>query len=826
MHSDLWQKDYSWTWNALPLSLQCHIYVVLRQQYSPESLSKLLGLTTGESRQIQKEMRFRSLHPASLTEIWDYATRTSDDIPGLPSCDSIDVSSLNEFMDYMVYASNHAFANESEIRAARSFLALRGISADLLGTWLPDPSQPDGSEWFVHVPGVVGRNPLPSIDIHDDSGYSSLSEGDRDVNFEQGCSGLANGQPQLEPTMENGIHEQSIAQARGFESIDAPRQNQTGKMRKRGPPATLLPPKAGRHPLSIVTKPDESPMQAEHDVESMDLDLHYGRDASMAQACAFDPEPTLLPVQEDMRVDTHGAVDNTEVWLHRNPKETLDKVNAGEHAGSTKQDGKTRSTEAEESSRRAARPARPQQGHLVLRIQNKDGLAKIMKKTTKLTDSYNTACTADPELPAYPCDYEKQPPTKAIPSHSLPLNTKMSAFSRALIESALLASQDAVNSNKSDRLLPFRALSTPTKPVTLPSFSTKRKASRSDLRPTPSKLQHIMAGSQPCTPLKGIVPEPASTKKLLSSLVRQTWEPSSKESSEASTPTKLYHDASRSTTAQSAAAFSSSASPRSPSYSPISENENLEEHQALIRGPKVSDQGMNVPVSNIEVGSHQASSSTPTHGHNLDFQQRVTLNSPTPSGSVHHTVQNPVTPVSFHEAKSSSKASTPSSPKEIGSLIPEPTPKIKLVIKPPRSTLDTRENAESTETNPTPKSIMQTHSPMHEVKGNCSTEGLPKVDRIVGAKPTTASRARPKKATPGPDAQPKPLGKKKRGPRGPYRKTRERLAKEEQEREGASQHGQERQPAEQGAEQQKQAAQAEPAPQQAPIARKKKAPMC
>ncbi|KAK4948146.1 hypothetical protein LTR10_013200 [Elasticomyces elasticus] len=817
---------YLSTWNALPLSLQSHIYIVLSQKYSPKSVSKVLGLTESEFDKIQKAIRLRSLYPASLSEIWEYANQLSNSIPGLPASTSIDVNTLNECMDYLIFASNYAFAFESEVRNARNFLASRGMASDLLGTWLPDPSEPEGSQCLVNVPGIMGRASLPAIDVHDDSGYSSMSEGDRDVSHTQGYSSLSTGTSRLELNADKYAHERGFAQAERPDFVNA-HSHLSGGSRKLGYPGTLLTTKAPRHPLSIVTKPDESPVQRKNGVQAMEIDSSIDFDLSVAREYAFDPDSTLVLLQKDMTDMAQSAVRDTEVQCNSSCKETSAEDIPEQCGTSTERSSNTPLAAVEEASEDTTMPGRPNPHHLVLRIQNKDGLARIMRNGPKSTDTHNPAHTKEPELPAYPSGYDKHHSAEVAPLRPLNVNTKMSSFSKALIESALHASKEITTSSKSN-YLPFLALGTPTKPRSFPTFLNKRKASQTDIYPASPKTQRTLTHSQLSSPRNGLVTEEDSNNiDLRHSQAKQPCNPrlsSSRTSSEISTPTKYNVEITEFVASQSAEAHSSSRSPRSPSYSPISENEELEEFQALIRGPKAPNLSIKVPTPNMELAPPKTLSSTPTPGLSLLFQQGVTLKPPGLSGSSQHAVQHPSTPVSFHAAESAAEADTPSSPNEVGDLVAAPMPKIKLVVRRPSSTLDTADDAKSKEAKSAPSSILQSEAREHEIVDDFTAVSTPTPNQEEEPKSKPAKRARPKKEILQPEAkaQAKALPKK-RGPRGPYRKTKERLAREEQER--TMQNEQDQNQAEQAAHPQHQEAQPEQAPQQELITRKKKAPM-
>ncbi|KAI1611370.1 hypothetical protein EDD37DRAFT_650864 [Exophiala viscosa] len=715
-------EDYASTWGALPLSMQSHIYMALNRQYSPKSVSRVLGLTESEFDAIQKAIRLRSLHPASLSEIWEYANQLSNSIGGLPELNSIHFNTLNEHMDYMVFASNYSFAYESEVRGARNFLASRGISSDLLGTWLPDPSEPDGSECLVHVPGVLGRTSLPAIDVHDDSGYSSMSD-------------------------------------------------------------------------------------------------------PMTQAYAFDPESTLVHFPEDLTASAQSAVD-AEVRHDSSSKDTSGATIAEQCGITTEGTGNALSVPVEELSEEEAMPVRPNPRHLVLRIQNKDGLARIMQKGPKSAESYDSTTPAEPGLPAYPSARDTQHPAEVAPLRSLNLNTKMSSFSKALIESALHAAEETTPSSKSN-YLSFRAVGTPTKPVSMPTLLTKRKPSQTDISPASAKIQRAATHSQHSSPRNGIVTKEGNNIRLSHSQAKQSWTPrpsSSRTSSEISTPTKRNVEVTESVPSNSAEAQPSFRSPRSPSYSPISENEELEEFQALIRGPKAPTLSIKVPTPTMELEPLRTLSLTPTHGLSLHFQERVTLNSPALLGSSQHVIRRPSPSVFSYTTKVVADAETSSSPEDSGDLVTAPMPKIKLIVRRPSSTLDTADADDSKEDKSGPKSTLQTQVPQHVVEEGPTAVSTPTLDQEVATKAKTAKRARPRKETPQPQAKvpAKPPGKK-RGPRGPYRKTKERLAREEEER--TTQDGRDQNQAEQDAQQQQQEAQAEQASQQEPLNRKKKAPM-
>ncbi|KAJ9642771.1 hypothetical protein H2204_002419 [Knufia peltigerae] len=165
-------------WNALPLSLQYQIFSTVARFHPTKHLKQLLGLTEEEFSEINSAASLRNDWSASLSEIWQCARNGTEHIPGFPDDISIDAENFKRLSDYMVFASSFEFAFKSEIRDAERYLLRRGMVCDLLTSWIPDPSEPDGTPYFVRLPAAAES--ITRIDSLLDPDLSSLRGAQRD----------------------------------------------------------------------------------------------------------------------------------------------------------------------------------------------------------------------------------------------------------------------------------------------------------------------------------------------------------------------------------------------------------------------------------------------------------------------------------------------------------------------------------------------------------------------------------------------------------------------------------------------------------------------
>ncbi|KIY00500.1 uncharacterized protein Z520_04185 [Fonsecaea multimorphosa CBS 102226] len=532
------ENDCNVTWDLLPLSLQFHIYRVLLANYSPKLVPKLLGLTEHEASQIQKAVGMRVLHPASVEEIWDYCSKAGVEGPAtLESPSSIDADVFNEYVGYMIFASNYELAFEAEVRLAKDFLSSRGIATDLLGTWLPDPSDAQFGGLYRHVPGTTDMSLPSNNQLHADSGYSSFSEADQTRAAQRSERRL---RPRQDLIKKKAMEKRSTGDMNPNSLVYSIKHRPTSQR-----PLIDLDPnlmvKIKPHPLATVTKVGEF----------------------------FDPSGVplskrLLKAEECSR-DSAG--------------------------GDTSQEITTKSSEKPSPIGIAPNPQR-----LILKIHNKDGLARILRKNPSPLTPPNSGNTTAVSLDGL-----------ANPSQPSSLIPPAFAVSSSGLSTGPLVKD--VERPPNDGTLSITSARPATRPLVesqpVAPEKTKRKPSQSDIGPDISKVQRMLIDAAPVNPSQSISHE------------------SNSDIGQLHTEAKRSHKLS---TAQLIAAIEStlplesmrSRSPPSPSYSPISENEDLEELQARLRGPmmdrmrsKMPDQGKSLALQS-ELALDLSSLSNPT----------------------------------------------------------------------------------------------------------------------------------------------------------------------------------------------------------------------
>lgn len=800
------------SWDSLPLSLQYRIYKALSEEYPAKSLSTLLGLTDHESTKILKAVGLRSLHPASVTEIWNYCRDSSEGFPGaVEPQPCIDPVLFDKYVSYMVFASNYEFAYESELRRAEEFLASRGIPKELLETWLPDPSYPDGSAFLIHVPGMTGQPTVLTGNTIFDSGYSSFSEADSTQSGGRVGEAVTRGRANLPfelSTSNNSVSRQRVEQQ---VPID---------------PALLN--KRPRHPLGIVIS--KSKMPSPRDERGNPQHTHE----------EYLPESSWTMGSDKPRAPKETERNGLKQW----EKRSAGSMNLRARSSLKGTAALTLSREEEDSWRAqdGDKPQRetnsvlvPNPRRLVLKIQDKDGLARIFKKKSKSVHS--TKLSTSPEATNEATGYVSVSPGKydARAPLTLPLNTKITSFNRGLL---LTEAPELDLNGTGDETFPPGATSLSKKNCECPQaggptalISAKRKASQSDIRPYPPKSQRNVADTTFDPAASAIASdnmEGAHRYRTGEKSYQQPATSSFQASSEANAPTKCSHMTTGMVAPKNADGYRKDAVEResskvvkSPSYSPISENETLEEFQALLHGPVVSRLRTKIPHSKDEAPTKTSPLFTPFSLLNGGFPNHLSVTAPAPDGHVKRSQESnvsetPAIKLIFKNMKAVSqkehtaspappventRATSPQASEENqdkttnspSKAQKENTPAADVVpeenkaastsqnmakevvspikkgltpnIKEPSVATALSQKTTLTNTKATKASILSTEK--------VSTPAIPKAQPVtLLAQPEKATQGQPKSSTP----------TNKRGPRGPYRKTRERQEREERER--------------------------------------------
>jgi hypothetical protein len=795
--------------------LQYHIYLALSPQYS-SNLAQVLGLTSHESTQIQKAVALRILHPASVAEIWNHCSRVDLGFPGmlhLPS--SIDIGLFREFADYMVFASNYELAYESELRLATRFLSSRAISPELLGTWLPDPSDPRGSEllthipavatmptFFTHLPAMSMRRPILASESHIDSGYSSPSEGDPVVDGGEGrhCSAF----PTSHHT-QNVMHQSMSGRPNGgHNGIGEAFHSDGAELTGYHMPMNLQPVLQAhslRHPLALVTNTGEwttppSGRQSPTEISGPG----FRRDMQPSTSIPVLMEPCKTVNDQRRNASLAQEADEPvsaamEPGVQSSHKETTAMI-------LSKEEQLLANTVSNKSQQHAINPAAtdpvpsflPDPGHLVLRIQDKDGLARIVRKRkAKPVDSL-----AQQESGQFlTFSTNKDPGKDERHKNALSrLSTTMSSFSRGLLAEGAPQSVGRMKDitllgGRQDPVQPCRLVQK-SEFVTLPE--AKQKASGSEACPSPTKMPRLVPNTALTTPLRPPNSENIDIMHRYHSEAKYCYPPDAahmRMSTVDNTPSKTGGSFSDTGTSRRTSSFIGMTEeaddlkpryPKSPSYSPISENEGLEDFQALLRGPTTHKLGLQVPEFINETGSRFVSSPTSLDPSlKLGFQRRLALTPTTTQGSDKSRALNSSSnALSGLAADTTVAANSPSAGDGVTPSANEQQPKIKLHFKGLKGTptgLPLSSTPDS-EISPNPpqatRSTKKKPQPVEAKKPDTNDEKPGAKTEVLicnEAKKTGAD------ASDAPEKTPQTASKRgrKRGPRGPYKKTREKL---------------------------------------------------
>ncbi|KIW96141.1 uncharacterized protein Z519_03208 [Cladophialophora bantiana CBS 173.52] len=776
------EPEQNVAWGLLPLSLQHHIYRALAAEHPSTSVPRILGLTEHEATKIEEAVGLRVLHPASIAEIWDFCSKASVETSGCPQPSSyIDPDIFNEYVHYMVFASNYEVAFESEVRLAEDFLSSRGIATDLLGTWLPDPLDGQFDGFFKYVPGTTGKANLSNsnLDIHTDSGYSSFSEADQNHKVQR-SPGRPRSRHDLSRQKTSG--ESSTVLLTAASSIHSIEHPLTTERKSINLDPSLVA-RTAPHSLATVTKFAElSSPAGDLWSDAREVDQEIGADVPPPDSHAIISTFNNSASGQDQCLQFEPPDDLTAAFGPRargsSPSKSLVMVllEYGEQSRDSESEGLSQGLVAFSADPSTAEMA-PNPHRLVLKIQNKDGLAKISRKKPKPMDGAkenylpNSADTTEVSLNGTP------PSCGHSPLMCLLFETDMFGFSGNPMVTDV------------ERLLPdgtaevtFPGAATFPQ-ASLETSNTKRKASRSDIRPDPSKVQRVLINVAPVTPSKAILQGHGGGIDRLHGEAKRSCELSAADvslSRETNSPTESNHVIPSIEPADTLARmFENTAlldtmdprSPLSPSYSPISENENSEEFQARLRGPMTRRMRVKVPGQEDNLSLQPDLALTLNSSLTFDFQSPLELSTPQPSG---HDGENKIK-LENHVTNNSKRLKIKLNCKEQSE---EPsTSRSADPCLPSEQTQDNSHAVGNDVTRGRPSgqtSELGQHQPMlptgaranREMKASSSTTTSGQTDMSTTEKETTQDKTLNKK---------KPGGQ--RGPRGPYKKTRERQAR-------------------------------------------------
>ncbi|KEF57838.1 uncharacterized protein A1O9_05759 [Exophiala aquamarina CBS 119918] len=147
-------------WISLPLSLQYHIYKQLSLSRSDRIISRILGLSEKHFKELQAAVALRDESPASVSDIWNSCANSNTVREDSTVGDIMDIDSdiFQQNLNTMVFAGKYEVAYESEIMRAKTFLESRNVPSTILGIWVPDcTGSEDSTEFFRHLPKEVAK---------------------------------------------------------------------------------------------------------------------------------------------------------------------------------------------------------------------------------------------------------------------------------------------------------------------------------------------------------------------------------------------------------------------------------------------------------------------------------------------------------------------------------------------------------------------------------------------------------------------------------------------------------------------------------------------
>ncbi|KIW78748.1 hypothetical protein Z517_08587 [Fonsecaea pedrosoi CBS 271.37] len=596
MSADTLQTNCVVTWDHLPLSLQSHIYKALSGSYPSKLAPILLGLTEHEAFQIEKAVSMRVLHPATVAEIWDYCSKASaEGSAPLQPPSVIDADVFDEYVGYMVFASNYELAFESEVRLAREFLSSRGIATEVLGTWMPDPSDVPFDGLFRHVPGTTGRPSLSNNHLAIDSGYSSLSEADQTLNAK---SSDRHSQPKHDLIKKRTAGNRSTKPTTPASLVYSIKHRPTFEPLSTNFKSNLVV-KITPHPRAIVD--NVGGLQGTSGDPFFDAgDFNEKRTgvphAGLHSTKAASPHSTLETSQKsqiETRDEGPMVVDQPRDCSASEGTLAAFLSKANEHVRNLEGDDASQQPASQLSEERTQIGDAPNPQRLVLRIQNKDGLAKILRTKPRHANWGQQALLANSGNTTALSLKRAANPSESSSLFSPSRSTDVSGFSTAPVvenvERSLHCGMFDITLFRPENRLPVKPQSRPGGSGPVAPEGTKRKPSQSDIRPDTSKVQRLLTVLTSATPSKAI------SLGYNGDNTKVKDETSNVESATAMTGTLE---------GTGPPEILESRSPVSPSWSPISENEDLQDFQARLRGSPMHRTRGEVPDPSDGLSSH------------------------------------------------------------------------------------------------------------------------------------------------------------------------------------------------------------------------------
>lgn len=342
-------------WLSLPLSLQYHIYKHLSLSKSDRMILHILGLSDKGFEGLLAAVALRDETPASVTDIWNSCANSNPVCEGSMVTDQMDIDSdvFHQNLGAMAFASKYETAYESEILRAKLFLESRSIPITILGTWVPDSTGSEGTEYFRHLPKNVAQ--LVGIDI--------------------AATGIVSGEVlgRLKPGQ---ISKPSLSRTQDFNDIDMTRESTKSQtshalaIQESRPTISEPTPKRGRHPLATVTLAGGSfspPLPRPGDMQHHDEHPKFTSPRTMSQDYSQDHGDERM--SGVMRLRNRSSIPATReaapLLLDSDRQSCGSSYDESESAAL----GSELSTDTTSQS--------PNAGYLTLKIKKKDELAKI-----------------------------------------------------------------------------------------------------------------------------------------------------------------------------------------------------------------------------------------------------------------------------------------------------------------------------------------------------------------------------------------------------------------------------------------------------------------
>ncbi|ETI27904.1 hypothetical protein G647_00353 [Cladophialophora carrionii CBS 160.54] len=493
-------------WNELPLSMQYHIYKAMKEYpVHPGYISRALGMNATQIAQIEHAVGLRAIHPASLVDLWAFCASISMPIPGIrpdmQDSQIIDPDIFQEYAEYFTFVCKYDWAFDGEVRLARKFLMDHNLSLAFMGQWVLDPH---GSGYRQFVPYVPSTRTTPLANAWRPLYGAVQNAAMRQFRPRPGLlhgimpSGraVAARNARRHPALHGRPALPSDPAASAARALVDQRTERAGRQ---------------RHPLAQVSTPGESSTPPQTGQQSAQDIVQPVPTGARNPASRRNPRSHLSSQDTPSALGQPIAKPSGKTDSHQDLPSSMKPKNALQRARGSRaqQNGHEKRGDETVQNQSTSTPA-PASLRLVLKIDNKDGLAQVLRNAPP--KAANPTISADPFKSTAMSDVAQNGSVHApqtVSSRALPFSTTMSGFSRGLVmglpsTSAAASAADSVFAIPAARA-PTNHVDNLHRLVKAAPDHPKRKSSQSEIRPGARKAPRVEVADTHATHAHGLV---------------------------------------------------------------------------------------------------------------------------------------------------------------------------------------------------------------------------------------------------------------------------------------------------------------------------------